>query len=161
MKDKDSFEFCGHSDEILLLFFKSTHCLEKWELKISFFFFFIWKSLINLFSWEISGITGIFLLFKKVFNMDQYVLGLVLGSNIFLLSLNSIYFLKWRLMNLVDSERTQTLQKINYFCYFSDNICTQHFFHWLNFDLAFYPRLISVIKFNCFWKYTFNCCINK
>ena len=41
MKDKYSFEFRGHSDEILLLFFKSTHCLEKWELKISFFFFYL------------------------------------------------------------------------------------------------------------------------
>ena len=35
----------------------------------------------NLFPWKIGAIAGIFLFFKKVFNMDQYVLGLVLGSD--------------------------------------------------------------------------------
>ena len=53
---------------------KVVHCLEKWELKILAF---------CLFPWKIGGITGIFLSFKNVFNMDQYVLGLVLGSNKF------------------------------------------------------------------------------
>ena len=30
---------------------------------------------------KIGEITGIFLLFKNTFNMDQYILGLVLRSN--------------------------------------------------------------------------------
>ena len=80
MEDKDSFGFCGYSDGILLLLIKGVHCLEKWELKISAFCL---KSVIYLLSWRIDGITGIILLFKNVFSMDQYVLGLVLGSNIF------------------------------------------------------------------------------
>ena len=42
---------------------------------------FCLKSVINLLPWKFGGITGIFLLFKNVFNMDQYVLGLVLRSN--------------------------------------------------------------------------------
>ena len=29
MEDKDSFDFCGHSDGILLLLIKGVHCLEK------------------------------------------------------------------------------------------------------------------------------------
>ena len=62
--------------------------------------------------------TGIFLLFKNAFNTDQYVLGLVLGSNNLLLPLNSIYFSNWQLMNLVDSKRTETFQKIDSFYYF-------------------------------------------
>ena len=37
MEDKDSFDFRGHSDGILLLLFVSKHCSEKWELKISAF----------------------------------------------------------------------------------------------------------------------------
>ena len=35
MDDKDSFDFRGHSDGILLLLFKGVHCLEKWEIMIS------------------------------------------------------------------------------------------------------------------------------
>ena len=50
--------------------------------------------------------------------MDQYVLELVLGSNNLLLPLNSIYFSNWQLMNLLDSERTETFQKIDCFDYF-------------------------------------------
>ena len=34
---KDSFDFRGHSDGILLLLFVSKHCSEKLELKISAF----------------------------------------------------------------------------------------------------------------------------
>ena len=37
MGDKDSFDFRGHSDGILLLLFVSKHCSEKLELKISAF----------------------------------------------------------------------------------------------------------------------------
>ena len=77
MEDKDSVDFCRHSDGILLLLINGVHCLEKWELKISAFCL---KSLIYLLSWKVCGTTGIFL-FKNVFNMDQYVLGQVLGSN--------------------------------------------------------------------------------
>ena len=79
-EDKGSFDFCGHSDGILMLLIKGAHCLEKWELKISAFCL---KSVINLLSWKIGGITGIFLLFKNVFNVDQYVLGLALVPNNF------------------------------------------------------------------------------
>ena len=78
MEHKDSFDFLGHSNGILLLLITGVHCLEQWELKISAFCL---KSVINLLLWKIGGITGIFLLFKNVFNMYQYVLGLVLGSN--------------------------------------------------------------------------------
>ena len=38
MEDKDSFDFCGHSDGNLLLLIKGVHYLEKWELKISAFY---------------------------------------------------------------------------------------------------------------------------
>ena len=37
MEDKDSFDFCGHSDGILLLLIKGVHYLEKSEFKISAF----------------------------------------------------------------------------------------------------------------------------
>ena len=57
MEDKDSFDFCGHSDGSLLLLIERVHCLEKWELKISAF---CPKSVIHLLSWKIGGITGIF-----------------------------------------------------------------------------------------------------
>ena len=38
IEDKDSFDFRGHSDGILLLLIQGVHCLEKWKLKISAFF---------------------------------------------------------------------------------------------------------------------------
>ena len=91
MQDKDSFDFHGHSNGILPLPLISVHCLEKWELTISAFGL---KLIINLFSWKIGGITGMFLLFKNFFNMDQNDISLVLGSKNFLLPLNSIYFSK-------------------------------------------------------------------
>ena len=47
MEDKDSFNFRGHSDGILLLLIKAVHCLEKLGLKISAFCL---KSVINLLS---------------------------------------------------------------------------------------------------------------
>ena len=65
-----------------------------------------------------KNLLSFFLLFKNVLNMDQYVSGLVLGSNIFLLPLNTIYFSNWQAMNLVDSEMSKTLQKKDSFCYF-------------------------------------------
>ena len=71
----DSIDFRGYSDGIMPLLTKGVHCL---GLKTSAFRL---KSVINLLSWKIGGITGVFLLFKNVFNMDQYVLRLVLGSN--------------------------------------------------------------------------------
>ena len=81
MKDKDSFDFPRHSNGVLLLFFISVHCLEKWELKIS-----------ALFSWKIGRI--IFLLFKNVFNMDQYDLGLALRPNNFFDTFEQYLFFK-------------------------------------------------------------------
>ena len=50
--------------------------------------------------------------------MDEYVLGLVLESNIFLLPLNTIYFSNGQVMKLVDSEMTKALLKRDSFCYF-------------------------------------------
>ena len=50
--------------------------------------------------------------------MDEYVLVLVLESNIFLLPLNTIYSSNGQVMNLVDSEMTKALQKRDSFCYF-------------------------------------------
>ena len=47
------------------------HCFAKKELKSSAFSL---KSVTKLFSWNNGGIRGIFLLFKKRFNRDQYVL---------------------------------------------------------------------------------------
>ena len=64
MEDKDSFDFCGHSDGILLSLIKGVHYLEKSEFKISAFCL---KFVIYLLSWKIGGITGIFLLFKNFF----------------------------------------------------------------------------------------------
>ena len=52
----------------LLQFFNEEHWLEKKELKSSAFSL---KSVIKWFSWNNSGISGIFL-FKKIFNKDQY-----------------------------------------------------------------------------------------
>ena len=37
MEDKDSFDLCGHSDEILLLLIKGVHFLEKRELRFQLF----------------------------------------------------------------------------------------------------------------------------
>ena len=47
---------------------------------------------------------------------------------IFFLPLNSICFSNCQLMNLVDSKRTETLQKIDCFCYFWDNFFYIAFF---------------------------------
>ena len=76
------------------------------------------KSIIS-FSWKTLRNNGYSLLFENVINMDQYILRLVLGSNNFLITFEY-------------SEGTETLHKIDCFCYFWDNFCTQHFFHWLN-----------------------------
>ena len=58
------------------------------------------------------------LLLKNVFHMAQYVLGLVLGSKIFFTTFEYYLFFnsKWRLTNLVDSERTEILKNID--CFF-------------------------------------------
>lgn len=64
MKDKYPFDFQGHSEFIWLVLFLSAHYLEKWELNIPAFCL---KSIINLFSWKGSGVTGIFLL--KIFSI--------------------------------------------------------------------------------------------
>ena len=53
------------------------HCLGKKELNNSAFSL---KFVTNLFSWKIGGIQGIFLLLRKDFSTDHYVLGLVDGS---------------------------------------------------------------------------------
>ena len=64
-----------------LLVFIREHCFAKKALNISAF---LLKSMINLFSCSNGGIQGIFLLFRNVFNIDQYDLGLVAGSDSFL-----------------------------------------------------------------------------
>ena len=57
---------------------------------------------------------------KAVFNVDQYILGLVLDLITFLLPVNSIYFSNCQLMNLLNSKGIKTLQKIDCFYYFWD-----------------------------------------
>ena len=52
----------------LLQFFNKEYWLEKKELKSSVFSL---KSVIKQFSWNNGGISGNFLLFKKIFNKDQ------------------------------------------------------------------------------------------
>ena len=47
MEDKDSFDFRGHADEILLLLIKGIHCLYNFRIKD---FSFCLKSVINLIS---------------------------------------------------------------------------------------------------------------
>ena len=47
MVEKDSFDFCRHSNGILLALFRRVRCLEKGELKI---LVFCLKSTINPFS---------------------------------------------------------------------------------------------------------------
>ena len=79
MEDKDSFDFRGHADEILLLLIKGVHCLENFRIKDFSFLFKICNKFNIMKNWR-----NIFLLFKNVFNMDQYVLGIVLGSDNFL-----------------------------------------------------------------------------
>ena len=59
-----------------LLLFNRVHWFAKKVLKSSAFSL---KFVINLFSWNRGGIQGIFLLFRKVFKMDQYVFELVEG----------------------------------------------------------------------------------
>ena len=60
-----------------LLLLKREHWFTKKWLNNSAFSL---KSVTNLFSWKRGGMQGIFLLFKNVFNIDQYVFGLVRGS---------------------------------------------------------------------------------
>ena len=57
-----------------LLLFNRVHWFAKKVLKSSAFSL---KFVINLFSWNRGVIPGIFLLFRKVFKMDQYVFELV------------------------------------------------------------------------------------
>ena len=71
-----------------MLLIKGAHCLERWESALYL------KSVINLLSWKIGGINGIFLLLKNVFNMDQYVLGLVLRSSNFFAAFEKYLFFK-------------------------------------------------------------------
>ena len=55
----------------LLLFFIKEHCFAKNALKSLAFSL---KPVTNLFSWNNGRIRGTFLLFKKRFNRDQFVL---------------------------------------------------------------------------------------
>ena len=57
-------EFVGR----LLQFFNKEHWLQKKELKSSAFSL---KSVIKGLLWNNGGISGIFLLFRKIFNKDQ------------------------------------------------------------------------------------------
>ena len=61
--------------------FIRKHCFVKKVLNISAF---LLNSMISLFSCSNGGIQGIFLLFKKVFNIGQDDFGLVAGSDSFL-----------------------------------------------------------------------------
>ena len=66
---------------ILLLFSNIEHCSAKKELKSSAF----WrKSVIKLPLWYSGVIIGIFLLFAKLFKMDQWALKLVSGFDSFI-----------------------------------------------------------------------------
>ena len=62
----------------LLLLLTREYCLVKKSLMSLAFSL---KSMISLPLCNRGGIQGIFLLFRKVFNIDQYCLGLVLLSN--------------------------------------------------------------------------------
>ena len=64
----------GRSLQVLI----REHCFAKKVLNISAF---LLKSMINLFSCSNGEIRGIFLLFRNIFNIDQYDFGLVAGSN--------------------------------------------------------------------------------
>ena len=59
-----------------LLLFSRVHWFAKKVLKSLAFSL---KFVINLFSWNRGGMQGIFLLFRKVLKMDQYVFKLVAG----------------------------------------------------------------------------------
>ena len=54
---------------------------------------------------------NIFLLFKNVFKFDQYVLGVVLRSNIFLLPLNSIFQPAWMHLRCIFETSHTTSQR--------------------------------------------------
>ena len=59
-----------------LLLLKREHWFTKKWLNNSAFSL---NSVMNLFSWKKGGMQGIFLLFKNVSNIDQYVFGLMRG----------------------------------------------------------------------------------
>ena len=67
----------GRSVGKTLLLLKREHWFTKKWLNNSVFSL---KSVMNLFLWKRGGMQGIFLLFKNVFKIDQYVYGLVRGS---------------------------------------------------------------------------------
>ena len=125
-------------------------------------FSFLFKSALNSFSWKIEVITGTFLLFKNVFNMNKYVLGLMLQSNIFFCYLwIAFLFLMWRLMNLLILKGMKHFKKL-IACVIFNIILVCNIFNWLKFDLAVYPFQVFIIKCNSFmrneiWKCIINC----
>ena len=58
-------------------------------------------------------------------------------------------------MNLAGSKMTEILKSFDSFSYFGDNICKHHFFIDYVFELAAYPRWISVISHNSLFKIDF------
>ena len=62
---------CGKSwGRIWLSFFKTEHCLEKRELKISLF---TWKLVTNLSSWSMGAMQGIFSPLKNVLELSNNI----------------------------------------------------------------------------------------
>ena len=76
--ESDLHVFLVRTEGSLLLLLTREHCLEKKSLKSSAFSL---KSMMKLPLCNRGGMLGIFLLFRKVFNIDQYDFGLVLLYN--------------------------------------------------------------------------------
>ena len=76
--ESDWHVFLVRTEGSLLLSLTREHCLVKKSLKSSAFSL---KSMINLPLCNSGGIQGIFLLFRKVFNIGQYNFGFILLSN--------------------------------------------------------------------------------
>ena len=76
--ESDLHVFLVRAEGSLLLLLTRAHCFEKMSLKSSAFSL---KSMVKLPLCNRGGMQGIFLLFRKVFNIDQYDFGLVLLSN--------------------------------------------------------------------------------
>ena len=83
MEEKNPFDFRAHADKILLLLIKGVHCLESFRIKDFSFLFKICNKFNIMKNWR-----NIFLLYKNVFHMDQYVLEIVLESNNFIATLD-------------------------------------------------------------------------
>ena len=76
--ESDLHVFSVRTEGSLLLLLTREHCFEKKSSKSSVFSL---KSVMNLPLCNRGGMQGIFLLFRKIFNIDQYDFGLVFLSN--------------------------------------------------------------------------------